>query len=354
MYNLVFVVSTLRMGLITMTNVPSFMNQAVLIRKLAVEMGYEVEFMNTSEAIQRPKQRYDKCIALVPLWARYIYDASRILAVWFTRSGILYGPVDGPFKTNLALFGVAKQMRIVVPSEFCRRCLLKNELPVLDVVPHGINHSDFEGFDNAKYGRLKRLREEYPDKKILFSNLNPLHRKGFNHLVKALHILHQKIPDKYIFILHTGKATALKYEPKLEKTPNLIIEDQFGKLPFRAIAEKTVACDIYVHPSLNEGFGEPILEAAATKRTIVCLDAPAMNEIVSAKEAWLFPMSHIREEVWQNGAVAQLHEYNPVDLAEAMQHAIEDENESLEKAEKAYKKSLDYDYRKVYSKLIAY
>jgi len=344
----------MRLGLITMVNVPSFMNQAVLIRKAAVEAGYEVELMNTSEAIQRPKQWYDKGIALVPLWMRYVYDASRLLAPWFSRSHILYGPVDGPFKTNLNLFGVMQQMRIVVPSEFCRKCLQRNGLSVFDVVPHGVNHEDFKFEDIPKYGRLRQLREKYPNRKILFSNLNPLHRKGFPHLKKALEILHKKIPDKYIFILHTGLKTALKFEPTIEKVPNLIIEDQYGKLPFRAIAEKTVSCDVYVHPALLEGFGEPILEAMAAKKTIVCLDAPAMNELVSEKEAFLFPFKELREEEWDNGAIAQLYDYDPNDLAEAMQHAVEDEAESREKAEAAYKKSLDYDYRKVYSKLVAY
>jgi hypothetical protein len=47
-----------------------------------------------------------------------------------------------------------------------------------------------------------------------------------------------------------------------------------------------------------------------------------------------------------------MHYYNPEALADAMQHAIEDEAESLEKAENAYKKSLEYDYRRVYKKLI--
>jgi len=350
------------LGLITMVNVPSFMNQAVLIRKVAVEQGYEVELMNTSEAIQRPKQRFDKGIALVPLWARYIYDAARLLAPWFSRTSVLYGPVDGPFKTNLNLFGVASQMRIVVPSEFCKRCLERNNLPVFDVVPHGINHEDFKFEDIPKYGRLKQLREKYPNKKILFSNINPLHRKGLVHLAKALEILYEKIGGDYVFILHTGLEAAQKVISKLApnekidltKIPNLVIESQYGKLPFRAIAEKTVACDIYVHPALLEGFGEPILEAMAAKKTIVCLDAPAMNELVSQKEAYLFPFKQLREEEWDNGAIAQLHEYDPKDLAEAMQHAVEDEAESREKAENAYKKSLDYDYRKVYSKLVAY
>jgi len=342
----------MRLGLITMTEVPSFMNQAVLIRKCFIENGWEVMILRTDVALKYPQQNFDRGIALVPLWARYVWDASRLLAPWFSRTHLLYGPVDGPFQTNLSLFQVAQNFRIVVPSEFCKACLNKNGIDVLDVVPHGIDHDDFKFEDIPKYDRFKRLKEKYPDRKILFSNLNPIHRKGFVHLQKALEILHKKIPDKYIFILHTGLAKAKLINPTIEKTPNLIIEDQYGQLPFREIALKTVACHIYVHPSLNEGFGEPILEAAAAKRTIVCLDAPAMNEIVSDKEAWLFRMSGLKEEKWSNGAIAQLHDYDPKDLADAMQYAIEDGKASAEKAEAAYKKSLEYDYRKVYKKLI--
>jgi len=350
----------MKLGLITMFAVPSFRNQANLIEKLFKEHGWVVELLNTDEAMKFPKERFDKSIALVPLWARYIFDASRLLAPWFSRSSLLYGPVDGPFQMNLNLFEVAKNFRIAVPSQFCKECLARNEIPVFDVIPHGINHADFNFEDIPKYGRLKRLREQYPNRKILFSNLNPIHRKGFVHLVKALQVLNKKIPDKYVFILHTGlakaQATINKLAPKdhidLTKIPNLVVEDQYGRMPFRAIAEKTVACDIFVFPSLLEGFGEPILEAMASKKPIVCLDAPAMNELVSDHEAWLFPMTTLKEEKWDNGAIAQMHEYNFEDLAEAMLYAIENEGESSERAEKAYKKSLDYDYRKVYSKLV--
>jgi glycosyltransferase involved in cell wall biosynthesis len=338
------------------------MNQAMLIRKCAVEMGFEVEMINSTESMKFPKERYDKGIAFVPLWARYIYDVARLLAPWFSRTSVLYGPVDGPYKTNLNLFGVINNFRLVVPSQFCKDCLDRNNIHVLDVVPHGIDHSDFMFEDIPKYSRLKRLREKYPNRKILFSNLNPLHRKGLVHLAKALGILNKKIGGDYIFILHTGLKQAQEVVTKLApsekidltKIPNLVIEDQYAKLPFRAIAEKMTACDVYVHPSLNEGFGEPILEAAAAKRTIVCLDAGAMNEIVSEKEAWLYPMTEVREEVWDNGAIAQLHEYMPQALADAMQYAIEDEKASEEKAEKAFQRSLEFDYKKVYKKLLAY
>ena len=49
----------------------------------------------------------------------------------------------------------------------------------------------------------------------------------------------------------------------------------------------------------------------AAKRPIVCLDAPAMNELVGHKEAYLFPYSKLKEERWNNGAIAQLFEYHP-------------------------------------------
>lgn len=333
--------------------IPSFKNQAVHIRKVFIEHGWEVEEFDTQTTLNYRKQKFDRGIALVPLWSRYIFEASRLLAPWFSREHILYGPVDGPFQTNITLFTVARNFRIAVPSQFCKDCLAKNDIKVLAVIPHGIDHSDFVFEDSPKYDRFKRLKEKYPNRKILFSNLNPLHRKGFSHLQKALEILHKKIPDKYIFILHTGLERAKKINPTIEKTPNLIIEDQYGMLPFRQIALKTVSCDIYVHPSLNEGFGEPILEAMAAKRAIVCLDAPAMNELVSEKEAWLFPMTELKEEKWSNGAWAQMHYYTPESLADAMQHAIEDEKASQEKAENAFKKSLEYDYRKVYQKLIS-
>lgn len=339
---------------------PSFMNQAVLIRKVFIDAGWEVETLHTEQALAYPKQHYDRCVALLPLWPRYIFGAARVLAPWITKEHLLYGPVDGPYQTNLNLFKVMQHYRIIVPSQFCADCFKRNGLQVLKVVRHGINHTDFEFEDIPKYNRLKKLRKKYPNRKILFSNINPLHRKGLVHLCKALKILYEKMPHKYVFILHTGvkKAQDLleKLAPKeklnLKKIPNLVLEDQYAKLPFRQIALKTVACDILVHPSLNEGFGETILEAMVAKRTIVCLDAPAMNELVNDESAYLFSYKELKEEKWDNGAIAQLYDYDPEDLALAMELAITNSKESEEKAERAYENSLEYDFRKVYKPLI--
>lgn len=350
----------MKLGLITLMNTPSFMNQAVLIRKVFVEHGWEVEILHTDQAIAYPKQSYDRSIALLPLWPRYIFAAARMLAPWISREHLLYGPVDGPYQTNMNLFKVMSNYRIVVPSQFCADCFKRNGMEVLRVIRHGINHDDFKFADDPKYNRLKKLRAQFPNRKILFANINPLHRKGLVHLCKALQILHKKIPKQYVFILHTGLKKAQDQISKLaphdkidlKKLPSVVVEDQYARLPFRQIALKTASCDIIVHPSLNEGFGETILEAMVAQRPIVCLDAPAMNELVNDKSAYLFPYQEVKEEKWENGAMAQLYEYDAKELAAAMERAITNPAECKEKAQLAYENSLEYDYRKVYKPLV--
>jgi len=342
----------MKLALLTLRKAASFRNQADLLYRVAANQGYEVDYLSLEDIVGPPKGHWDKLLALIPLWPRYIYEMVRMTAPWMSRSHVIYGPVDGPYQTNINLFGIMNNMRIVVPSQWCADMMSRNEIKVKAVVPHGIDHNDFNFSDEARYTRFALLRKQHPNKTIFFSNINPIHRKGLPHLAKAIEILSRRQPNKFVFILHTAKTQALKLEPNLLKTPNLLVEDAYNRLPFRAIAEKTVSCDVFVHPSLLEGFGLPILEAAAAKRAIVCLDSPPMTEIVGCKEAWLYPYTEIREEQWDNGSIAQLHEYDPEALAYAMEWAMTEKDESQAKAEAAYKRSLAFDFMKVYTPLV--
>lgn len=347
----------MKMAIFALRMAASFANQSALICKAAIHEGWEVDERDISERARFPKEHWDRMITVVPLWPRYIYDCVRLAMPWMSQSFILYGPVDGPFTLNVNFFKVIqntiRQERIAVPSQFCKDMLAKSGIHCGPVVRHGIDPGDFKFSKSKKYDRLNTLRAQHPDRTIFFSNLNPLARKGFPQLAKATEILAAKRPKDFTVILHTGLKKALQIYPGLEKVPNLVLEDAYNQLPYRQIALKTVSCDVLVHPSLNEGFGLTILEAMAAKKTIVCVDAPAMNELVSEKEAYLVPITGVKEVKYHpGGCMAQLHEYTPESLALVMEYAMDNPKESREKANRAHKKSKQYHYRKVYKPLV--
>jgi glycosyltransferase involved in cell wall biosynthesis len=341
------------MAIFSLRSAASFRNQADLLYKAAVHYGHPCEQRDLMERVTYPQDHWDRVLVLGPLWPRYVFDSVRLSAPWVSRNFTLYGPVDGPYLQNETFFKVISNMRVLTTSQACYEWITRSEVRVQGVCPHGIDPQDFKFDASEKYDRLKILRQAHPGRKIFFSNINPLHRKGFDRLAQALEILAQRRPDSYIFILHTGRERALTIHPDLARVPGLIIEDAYGTLPFRAMALKTLSCDVFVWPSKLEGFGLTVLEAMAAGRVIVSTDAPAHNEMISSKEAWLVPIRGVNQERWEGpGCLAQLHEYDASDLAEAMIMAMDHPKEGEEKAERALKRSQDYHYLKVYRALV--
>jgi len=331
----------------------SFRNQAQLLYKAGVHYGLGVVEKDMGERVLFPKEHWDRVIILCPLWPRYIWEAVRLSSPWITKDFNLYGPVDGPYIMNIGFFNVINNLRVIATSQACREWMISSGVHVDKVVPHGIDPNDFLFDNSGKYDRLKVLREQHPGKTIFFSNINPLSRKGLDRLAEALQILEKKRPDSFIFILHTGRKKALELFPVLDKVKGLIIEDAYNTLPFRQVVLKTLSCDVYVNPSKLEGFGLTVLEAMACRRTIISTDAAAHNEMISSKEAWMVPIREVKQERWEGpGCIAQIHEYEAESLAMAMMDAMDHPQESLEKAENAYKRSQDYHYLKVYKDLV--
>lgn len=343
----------MKLAMYSLRGPSSFRNQADLIARVAVQEGYECFNKDMADRVKFPKDHFDRTIVLCPIWPRYVMDSARLSAPWISRSFTLYGPVDGPLTQNLNLMQILTNMGVVVPSQFCYDSLVKSGVTPKGIVKHGVDPEDFIFEDVPKYSRYQQLKAKYPGRQIMFTNINPLHRKGLKHLAAALNILSAKRPDTWIFILHTGREKALQIAPDLEQVKDLVIEDAYGQLPFREMALKTKSCDLFVWPSMLEGFGLPLLEAAAAERAIVCLDAPAMNEIVDSSMAWLFPSTGIKVEKWDApSCLAQLHEYDPAALAEAIMQALDHPKESVEKAARAFKRSKKYNYQDVYKPLV--
>jgi glycosyltransferase involved in cell wall biosynthesis len=345
------------MAIFSLRSAASFRNQSALLYRAAVQRGWEVEERDISERATWPQDRWDRILVLGPLWPRYCFDSVRLAAPWLSQTFWLYGPVDGPYTMNIGFFQVLKNAigedRVAVPSQFCAEMMGQADIHVGAVVPHGLDPKDFEFDPVQRYDRLNKLRASWPGRTLFFSNLNPIHRKGFFHLARALEILSERRPNDWVFILHTGREKALQLAPELAKVPNLVVEDAYNQLPFRQVALKTLSCDVFVFPSLLEGFGLPVLEAMMAKRCIVMADARAHNELVDHKSAWLVPIQGVKPERWEApGCMAQLHEYDPADLAAAMEHAMDHPAESQEKAEHAYERAQAYHYLRVYEPFV--
>lgn len=342
-----------RFAVFSLRAAASFRNQSRLIHRAAIKKGWTSEERDLMLRAQFRKDRFDRTVVLAPLWPRYIFDSVRLASPWMSRRLMLYGPVDGPYLLNVNLFQVMKNFDIYTTSRWCKRQIEESGVHCKGVVSHGIDPLDFEFSDDEKYNRLEMLRRQYPGRTIFFSNINPLHRKGLVHLARALLLLNTKKRRDWVFILHTGKFKAVKNAPALAKTPNLVIEDAYNKLPFRAVALKTKSCDVFVWPSQLEGFGLPVLEAMAAGKPIVCLNVAPMNELVGPKEAFMFESTGIKKEKWQApGCVAILHEYRAEELARAMIRAMDNPEAAREKGLNAKKRSERYHFEKVYEPFV--
>lgn len=343
----------MKAGIFSLRTAASFRNQSLLLYKAAIQAGYDTEERSLVTPVKFPKENWDRLIVLCPLWPRYVFDSVRLSSPWISKRFTLYGPVDGPFTMNLTFFKIMENMKITVPSQFCKTQMESSGIKVDKIVPHAIDPKDYEFSRSTKYNRLKQLRKLYPGKTIFFSNLNPLHRKGFSHLAEAIEILSKKRKNEFVFILHTGRKKALDIHPKLDQIRDLVIEDAYNQLPFRAITLKTMSCDVVVFPTLLEGFGLPCLESMAAKKPLVCCDMAPLNEMVDYESAWLFPYNEIKEEQWAGpGCKALLHLYDPEVLAMTMEDAMDHPEEGKKKARRAHKKSKAYHYKKVYGPFV--
>jgi glycosyltransferase involved in cell wall biosynthesis len=331
----------------------SFKNQSFLLFKTAVRLGFEAEERDIMQPADFKKDYYDRCIFLAPLWNKYVVDAVRLSCPWLSKHFSFYGPVDGPFTLNVSYFNLLKNMEVITTSKWCVEQIRKSGAKVDGFCYHGINHEDFKFKKEQIIQQRQHWSKENPDLYVFFSNCNPIHRKGFHHLAKALKLMEQTGRTDYVFVLHTGKAKALAIAPELAKAQHLIIEDLYNTLPFRQIALKTASCDCFVMPSLLEGFGLPLLESAAAERPAIFIDSAPMNEILSPVEGYPIPFTSIKQEEWKAPqCYAQLHDYDPQALADAMIHVLDHKEEAREKGKRARKRSEDFDYWKVYKNFV--
>ena len=176
----------------------------------------------------------------------------------------------------------------------------------IDIAPPGHDPARFRPLPAQDVAALRR-RAGLPERFWLFvGTLEP--RKNLVTLLRAYAQLQQRLP------LVIGGARGWDHEPVFSAVERLNLGDSVrftGYLPAEELALWYNAAEVFVYPSLHEGFGMPVLEAMACGTPVIVADASSLPEVAGADatclpptdvDAWAAALQHsLRSDAWKAG-----------------------------------------------------
>ncbi len=209
--------------------------------------------------------------------ARYAWWPKKLLGIPY----VIYGRGDDvyvpppfshlPFRQAVrdasALIALTGDMAQAMQRQFKRDA---------EVIPNGIDAAAFSGLDRLQSRRKLNIQ---PDKKVLVfvGTLRPM--KGVRYLIYAMKAISVHSPGVLLVIAGGGGEIAeLQEMVKREGLSNNVRFE--GKILNSQVPEYLAASDVFVLPSLSEGFPVSVLEAMAAGLPIVATRIGALTDII--------------------------------------------------------------------------
>jgi len=208
----------------------------------------------------------------------------------------LLNPAD--WFTHLPLYTADK---VTALTEWEKNEIKKLGIPEekITVIPNGINIDKFS----------KSFREKYniEGPMILFIG-QPIRRKGLEYLIGAMPEIINEFEDlKCVFVGYRKNDKLEELCDKLNIKSNVIF---LGFLSEKEKVEALTAADIFVFPTLYEGFGTVVVEAMAAGCPVVTTDVAGNSEIVKNNRNGILVKPKSSEEICK--AVIKLLENNGI------------------------------------------
>lgn len=195
--------------------------------------------------------------------------------VVFAR-GIYFSDVN-KLQKILYILSLKFSNALIVMSDFMKTQFLPYYKGKMYVIPNGIELEKYR--PNVKNSIRSKYNIQNEEKIILF--IGRLHAiKGINDIIHALPIIKEKIPHVRLVLIgpDQGEKTSLEqliHTYGLEKEVILT-----GQVKPEDMQEYLHASDIFVLPSLSEGFPNVILEAMAAGLPVVSTNVSGIPEVI--------------------------------------------------------------------------
>ena len=219
-----------------------------------------------------------------------------------------------------------KADKIITISEFSKReimdCLKVPEDKIM-VAYCGVNKKVYCPFKDAKQAENTRARVSKKwktgDEFILYlGTLEP--RKNVGTQVEAFEKVKETHPDAKLVI---GGGLGWHYEPILERINHSPFKDDIIRTGYLSESDKIDlyrAANVFVFPSLYEGFGLPVLEAMACGTPVITSDCSSLPEVVG-DAGWLADPKDANDFAEKVNIVLD-GKYDSAQLAEKMQSQV--------------------------------
>lgn len=191
---------------------------------------------------------------------------------------------------------------IYMSARMARGVLTLSEKSRSDIVRHYsiapervfVTHlaSDSGSFHAQSAEDISAVRKKYklPERFILYI-ASSLPHKNYSRLLEAFKLVTAK--DAGIKLVLIGSRD-YGQDAVVERIGEMGLRDDVvfsGWLPFEDIPLIYAASELFVFPSLHEGFGIPVLEAMATGVPVVCSNIEPLTEVVAGAACLVDPLS---------------------------------------------------------------
>jgi glycosyltransferase involved in cell wall biosynthesis len=214
---------------------------------------------------------------------------SKIHAVYAIQKGnFLYNRIFFPLATMIDRVIIKRSDCVMTTSLFMKNDIVKNyhtDEAKITVIYNGINT---RFFNENRYGThtIKEQLGITDDKKIILYVGRFVKRKGALNLVKAATTVLEKFPNAVFLLIGGAFDEGSEYEAQIrEHIKHSNLEKQVILLSWVShdeIINYYNSADIFVHPALNEPFGNNIVEAMANGLPVISIDSGGPKEIIGA------------------------------------------------------------------------